>query len=73
MVGWGYSVVVWQRVVFSARLSVVWVGDFSGFDQVLDSVFEFEAIVCRVPRGLVEFLVGVWIVVDKQESSLFPD
>ena len=63
LVGRRDSVVVGQRVVFSAGLSVVWVGDLSSFDQVLDSVFEFEAIVCGVPRGLVEFVVGVWTVV----------
>ena len=63
LVGWWYLVVVWQRVVFSARLSFVWVGDFFGFDQVLDRMFEFEAIVCGVSSGLVEFVVGVWIVV----------
>ena len=49
--------------MFSARLSVGWVGDFSGFDEVLDGVFEFEAIVCGMPGGLVEFAVGVWVVI----------
>ena len=56
--------------MFSAGLSVVWVGDFFGFDQILDRVFEFETVVCEVTSGLVKFTVGIWIIV-RWESGWF--